>query len=204
MPVIKRYPNRKLYDTSSKQYITLGEIAILIQQGIDVTVIDYASDEDLTAATLVQIISEFEKKHRGSISHGFLHALIRMGGNHLSAIQRSLVGSLELYHLVEEEITRRILRLIHLGKISDEDGQDMLQLLINEPEASPAALNDKERLLASVKEPFYLVDLDSKFLWRHIPTRNDLNNLVDQLNELSSKLDDLSAQRTDDHTTTQA
>jgi len=56
MPVIKRYPNRKLYNTASKQYITLGEIAILIQQGIDVTVVDYASDEDLTSATLVQII----------------------------------------------------------------------------------------------------------------------------------------------------
>lgn len=199
MPVIKRYPNRKLYDTASKQYITLSEIASLIQQGIDVTVVDYASDEDLTSATLVQIISELEKKHRGSLSRGFLHALIQMGGNHLSAIQRSLIGSLELYHFVEEEITSRILRLTHLGKISEEDGQKMLQLLINEPK-----LSNKERLLVSVKEPFSLMDLDSKFLWRHIPTRDDLNNLVDQLDELSSQLDDLSAQHTVDHTTTQA
>ncbi|MGD8735253.1 MAG: polyhydroxyalkanoate synthesis regulator DNA-binding domain-containing protein, partial [Anaerolineae bacterium] len=55
MTRIKRYPNRKLYDTEAKQYITLEGIAALIRQGNEVQVIDHATGEDLTALTLTQI-----------------------------------------------------------------------------------------------------------------------------------------------------
>ena len=65
MPVIKRYPNRKLYDTESKRYITLDGIARLIRKGEEVQVIDHTTDEDLTAVTLTQIIFEQEKKKGG-------------------------------------------------------------------------------------------------------------------------------------------
>ena len=65
MTMIKRYPNRKLYDTEAKQYITLSGIAELIRQGGDIQVSDYATGEDLTALTLSQIIFEQEKKQSG-------------------------------------------------------------------------------------------------------------------------------------------
>ena len=70
MPIIKRYPNRKLYDTEAKKYITLDGIAELIRQGEEVVVIDHTTNEDLTAVTLTQIIFEQEKK-----SSGFLTAI---------------------------------------------------------------------------------------------------------------------------------
>jgi polyhydroxyalkanoate synthesis repressor PhaR len=56
MPLIKRYPNRKLYDTEAKSYITLEGVAALIRNGEDVQVIDHESGEDLTTLTLTQII----------------------------------------------------------------------------------------------------------------------------------------------------
>jgi len=65
MPVIKRYPNRKLYDTQAKQYITLDRIAELIREGTDIQVIDHASGEDITALTLSQVIFEQEKRQSG-------------------------------------------------------------------------------------------------------------------------------------------
>ncbi|MCB0135660.1 MAG: polyhydroxyalkanoate synthesis regulator DNA-binding domain-containing protein, partial [Caldilineaceae bacterium] len=68
MPVIKRYPNRKLYDTESKRYVTLEHIAQMIQQGEDVIVTDHESGEDLTNLTLSQIIFEQEKKGSGLMS----------------------------------------------------------------------------------------------------------------------------------------
>ena len=52
MPVIKRYPNRKLYDTDAKRYITLNEIATIIRAGGEVVVMDHATDEDLTVGSL--------------------------------------------------------------------------------------------------------------------------------------------------------
>ena len=60
--VIKRYANRKLYDTERSCYVTLEEISQMIKEGDDVKVIDNKTRDDLTAVTLAQIIVEEEKK----------------------------------------------------------------------------------------------------------------------------------------------
>jgi polyhydroxyalkanoate synthesis repressor PhaR len=60
--VIKRYANRKLYDTQRSRYVTLDQIAEMIRAGEDVKIVDNNSKEDLTAITLAQIIFEEEKK----------------------------------------------------------------------------------------------------------------------------------------------
>src|SRR6185436_11661007 len=60
--VVKRYANRKLYDTQRSRYVTLEQIADMIRAGEDVKIVDNNSKEDLTAITLAQIIFEEEKK----------------------------------------------------------------------------------------------------------------------------------------------
>lgn len=60
--LVKRYANRKLYDTRESRYVTLQQIAELVRQGEDVRIIDNTSKEDLTTVTLAQIIYEEEKK----------------------------------------------------------------------------------------------------------------------------------------------
>jgi polyhydroxyalkanoate synthesis repressor PhaR len=60
--VVKRYANRKLYDTQRSRYVTLEQIAEMIRSGEDVKIVDNNSKEDLTAITLAQIIFEEEKK----------------------------------------------------------------------------------------------------------------------------------------------
>src|SRR5512140_1053714 len=60
--VIKRYTNRKLYDTVESRYVTLDEIAEMIKGGTEVKIIDNRSKDDLTSVTLAQIIFEEEKK----------------------------------------------------------------------------------------------------------------------------------------------
>ena len=62
MYLIKRYPNRKLYDTQKKEYLNLDTIAKLIRHGEEVMVVDHVSGEDITTVTLTQIIMEREKK----------------------------------------------------------------------------------------------------------------------------------------------
>src|SRR5688572_2061749 len=59
---IKRYANRKLYDTDRTCYVTLAEISQMIKEGEDVKVVDNKTKDDLTAVTLAQIIVEEEKK----------------------------------------------------------------------------------------------------------------------------------------------
>ncbi len=80
MSVIKRYPNRKLYNTSSKQYITLEGIADMIRNGEEVQILDHNTGEDLTALTLTQIIFEQEKKQGGFLPRSVLTGLVQAGG----------------------------------------------------------------------------------------------------------------------------
>ncbi len=62
MRTIKRYSNRKLYDTQDSHYVTLSQIAGLIRNGDDVRIVDKNTQRDLTAATLAQILFEEERR----------------------------------------------------------------------------------------------------------------------------------------------
>lgn len=62
MRLIRRYANRKLYDTKDSRYITLEQLADFVRAGDDLRVIDNASEQDVTAAKLAQVIFEEEKR----------------------------------------------------------------------------------------------------------------------------------------------
>jgi polyhydroxyalkanoate synthesis repressor PhaR len=62
MRIIRRYSNRKLYDTKESRYITLEHMADLVRAGEDLRVVDNATEHDITAAKLAQIIFEEEKR----------------------------------------------------------------------------------------------------------------------------------------------
>jgi len=93
--VIKRYSNRKLYDTQESRYVTLEEIEEMIRAGKEITVVDAASGEDLTSVTLAQIILENERNHRAALPTAFLHQLIKHGEAWQDFVQRSMKSSLE-------------------------------------------------------------------------------------------------------------
>src|SRR5262245_10579323 len=104
--VIKRYSNRKLYDTQESRYVTLDEIEEMIRGGKEISVVDAASGEDLTAVTLTQIILEAERNHRGNLPTAFLHQLIKHGEAWQDFIQRSLRSSLENVTSSQREMDR--------------------------------------------------------------------------------------------------
>jgi polyhydroxyalkanoate synthesis repressor PhaR len=92
--VIKRYSNRKLYDTEESRYVTLEELEEMIRQGREIRVLDAATGEDLTSVTLAQILLESERTHRGSLPTAFLHQLIKHGEAWQDFVQGSLRASL--------------------------------------------------------------------------------------------------------------
>src|SRR3989475_6836778 len=93
--VIKRYSNRKLYDTQESRYVTLEEIEEMIRAGKEIAVVDAATGEDLTSVTLAQIILENERNHRTTLPAPFLHQLIKHGEAWQEFVQRSMKSSLE-------------------------------------------------------------------------------------------------------------
>jgi polyhydroxyalkanoate synthesis repressor PhaR len=186
MPVVKRYPNRKLYDTEAKQYITLEGIATLIRQGKEIRVVDHATGEDLTAVTLSQVILEQERRQDGFLPQTVLTGLIRAGGERLSTLRRALASPLELAHHVDEEIERRLQTLINRGELAAEEGRRLRdQLLWQADQPSEPTLPSDEALEQ------YLED-------RGVPTHADLQVVFEQLEVLATKLSQIAPDQEDD------
>jgi polyhydroxyalkanoate synthesis repressor PhaR len=88
--LIKRYDNRKLYDTEAKQYVSLEELAALVRQGDHIQVVDNSTGEDLTVQTLARIIMEEGRSGKARVSTEFLHDMVRWGGKVVSTSREQL------------------------------------------------------------------------------------------------------------------
>ena len=84
--IIKKYANRRLYDTSASAYVTLEHLSELTRQGKDFSVQDAKTGEDLTRAVLAQIIFEQENKKDGVLPVSFLRQLIQFYGDNFQAM----------------------------------------------------------------------------------------------------------------------
>ncbi len=91
--IIKRYQNRKLYDTHESSYVTLDEIAKMIKGGDDLRVIDNKTKNDITAATLTQLLYESERKAKTQPSVDLLKEIIRHGDGSFSGYIQAKMSS---------------------------------------------------------------------------------------------------------------
>jgi len=82
--IIKRYANRKMYDTSRSCYVTLEEVAEMVRDGHEVRVVDNRTKADLTEVTLTQALLDSERKRRGTVPLASLRHLIAQGNEFLS------------------------------------------------------------------------------------------------------------------------
>ncbi|HXZ85248.1 MAG TPA: polyhydroxyalkanoate synthesis regulator DNA-binding domain-containing protein [Myxococcota bacterium] len=96
--LIKRYANRKLYNTESSRYITLRGISELVREGHDICVIDNETGEEITPIVLSQILVDDQKENRdrdSGVSGTLLAELIQRGGDALYSLVRRGVGDVE-------------------------------------------------------------------------------------------------------------
>jgi polyhydroxyalkanoate synthesis repressor PhaR len=185
MPLIKRYANRKLYDTESKRYITLDGIAEMIRQQQDVKVIDHETGEDITALTQAQIIFEQERKLRSGIPHTVFTNLIQTGSDTFSQVWHALIPPDEWKKAVDVEIEQRVQALIQRDKVTDDDGFHMLDLLLTlppEPNPQPEP--------AKTERPAPLGGLE-KLIKQRGPTQEQLEQLTKQVEALSAEVERL-------------
>ncbi|MSP30015.1 MAG: polyhydroxyalkanoate synthesis repressor PhaR [Acetobacteraceae bacterium] len=84
--VVKKYANRRLYNTESSSYITLENLAEMVRQGRDFIVFDAKTNEDITRSVLTQIIVEEEGKGSAMLPTGFLRQLIGMYGEDMQSL----------------------------------------------------------------------------------------------------------------------
>src|SRR6185503_2661298 len=105
---IKKYPNRRLYDTVESRYITLSDIRRLVIERVDFVVIDKKSQEDITRSILLQVIAEQEHGGEPLMSRDFLSQIIRSyGGAAQGMIGSYLEQSLKLFTSQQRDARER-------------------------------------------------------------------------------------------------
>ena len=103
---IKKYANRRLYNTESSSYITLEHLAEMVRQKREFKVIDAKSGEDITHAVLTQIIMEEEQRGATMLPVNFLRQLIGLYGNSMqAAVPQYLEASLEAFQRNQSQLT---------------------------------------------------------------------------------------------------
>ncbi len=91
--LIKKYANRRLYDTVASSHITLDGIRDLVVGGTDVKIVDETSGDDITRTILLQIIAERELGGRPMLDSGFLMSIIRLYGNPMQDLVGEFLNS---------------------------------------------------------------------------------------------------------------
>jgi polyhydroxyalkanoate synthesis repressor PhaR len=111
--LLKKYGNRRLYDTAKSSYVTLADVAEVIRGGTDVEVIDADTKEDVTAFILTQIVLEQARKKNALLPPELLLLIIRYGGNVLQEffdkyLQHIITNYLELRKTADDQFTKWI------------------------------------------------------------------------------------------------
>lgn len=179
MRQIKKYANRKFYDTEKKRYVSLSGIASLVRAGEDVQVLDNQSGDDMTGLILSQILREQERKG-GLLPHVLLTALVRRGTGGLEHLRGSLRSSLVALRTLEDDLDQRIDTLTDRGEISLAEAQDLREEMAARARERQAAAED--RILQEVEDS--LVRLG-------VPGKQDVEPLNRRLAEIEAKLDSL-------------
>ena len=146
---IKRYSNRKLYDTSKSCYVTLDEVADLVKEGEEVRIIDNNSKEDLTAVTLAQIVFDSEKRRKPILPLSTLRTLIQSGGELIEKTITRPVAN------IRQETEKRVTAAREAIHRTEDDARDRVNQFVETTQKTFDELQKKldERLRSVVPRP---------------------------------------------------
>ena len=167
--LIKRYANRKLYNTDSSRYITLKGIGELIERGEDVRVMDNETGEDITSISLSQILVDGERRDRG-VPRTMLSDLIQKSGDALYGALKKGVGDAQDGI---EELQRNVRRAVRAREEDAERFRDAIGEARNEWESN---------VQGAVEKVFQALDL---------PRRKDIDALNANLERVATALEKL-------------
>ena len=118
-PVIKKYPNRRLYDTNESKYVTLSDVRKLVLEETPFCVIDKKSGEDITRNILLQIIIEQEEGGEPMFSSDALQQMIGFYGNSARSMAGDFLrSSVHLFYEQQKQLQERVTGAMQLNPVS--------------------------------------------------------------------------------------
>ena len=169
--VVKKYANRRLYNTESSSYITLDSLAEMVREGRDFVVYDAKSGDDITRSVLTQIIVDEENKGRAMLPTGFLRQLIGFYGNSMqSVVPKYLEEAMGAFAVQQDQMRRAVQQT--MGSLSppglEEVGRQSVAMmeramslfspfLPQEPDAARPSASPVEEEVAALKREVELL-----------------------------------------------
>lgn len=182
MRIIKRYSNRKLYDTEDKRYITLEQIAQLVRDGQDIKVVENQTGEDLTNVTLSQILLEQEKRKEGKLPKVFFMNLIQRSSNTVADFWRkNVLHYFDHAFMSEEKIEEDVEKLVQAGEIEQDEASELREEIKNR------SMSFKEKLDEVVEQR-----VQSLLATLNLPSKAEIDRLTARVAELTELVDELS------------
>ncbi len=178
---IKRYANRKLYDTKTKKYITLNKIAELLKAGEEVSVMDNKTGEDITAATVSQILARAKKGQADNGASNVMIQLLRKGPGTLVDYGKKYISLWDrALTMADEEIDRLVERLVTEKEITPSEGSKLKKDMLNRAEDLKKWISEKTD--QRVNEALDLMNLASK---------EQVSQLTEKIDTLTRKVQNL-------------
>ena len=182
--VIKKYANRRLYNTSTSSYVTLDFLAEMVKAGEDFVVFDAKSGEDITHSVLTQIIFEEESKGQNLLPIQFLRQLIQFYGDSLQSFVPSyLEMSMDAFSKNQDEMRGRM-----LGAFGGAPGFAMFEESVRK---NMELYEQAMKMFSPLGGPAYAPQRSSAAPKAETGDDTDINALKSQVAALQRKLDKL-------------
>ena len=182
--VIKKYANRRLYNTASSAYVTLEDLAGMVKKGVDFTVHDAKTGDDITRSVLTQIIFEEENKGQNLLPIKFLRQLIRFYGDQMQAFVPSyLEMSLEQLTRGQQKLRDQFLSTLGVSA-------EPFKAIDEQVKKNMALFEDAMKMF----NPFAVAAKAEAKPSRTAPSRSSasaIKAIEDQLREMERKLEEL-------------
>jgi polyhydroxyalkanoate synthesis repressor PhaR len=177
MHVIKKYANRKLYNTKDKQYLTMDSLSELIKSGEEVSILDNETGEDLTSAIVSQLLAREKGDDEKAVPSGVLIQMLRKGRGTLFGYGKKYISLWQsVFTMSRDEMEKLVNALVKDKELSEFEGKSLKKEIVS---------------FTSNLKTWIIENIDHR-----VDEVLQMMNLVtkDQLSELIKKVDDLTRQ----------
>ena len=181
MHIIKKYANRKLYDTTGKRYLTMDHLAELIKSGEEVSIIDNETGDDLTSAIISQLLAREDTHTDKAVPSHVLMQMLRKGRGTLFGYGKKYISLWQnALTMSKDEIEKLVNSLVKEKEISESEGKTLKQEIVGFANNLKSWIIDN--IDQRISDALNAVNLSSKA---------QINELKIRVDELSQKVAEL-------------
>ena len=181
MHIIKKYANRKLYDTKEKQYLTMDRLAELIKSGEEVSILDNETGQDLTSAIVSQLLGRQKGNAEKAVPSSVLIQMLRKGSGTLFGYGKKYISLWQsAITMSRDEIEKLVNTLVKDKELSEFEGKNLKKEIVH------FTANLKSWIIETID---HRVAEGLKMM--NLATKDQLSELIDKVDKLTRQVEHL-------------